>query len=95
MLHFCHQSTPIRQHNVESLGQHLHDLETHLVASLQLPVGEVDAFEQSADLQEELESVLFDLHVAIVVHLAHQFALDPLEVVAEDVVQDNLMQRAD
>ena len=95
LLHFCHQSAPIRQHNVESLGQHLHDLEAHLVASLQLTVGEVDTFEQGADLQEELESVLFDLHIAIVVHLADQFALDPLKIVAEDVVQDNLMQRAD
>ena len=70
LLHFCHQSAPIRQHNVESLGQHLHDLEAHLVASLQLAVCEVDALEQRANLQEELQGVLFVLHITIVVHLA-------------------------
>ena len=92
LLHFCHQSLSIWQHDVKRLSQHLHDLETNLVASLQLSVGEVDTFEQCADLQEELEGVLFDFHVAIVAHLSDQYVLNPLKVVPENIVQDNLMQ---
>lgn len=45
---------PIRNHDVEDLSEHEHDLSESTVAHLELPVGQVDALEEGADLEEEL-----------------------------------------
>lgn len=66
----------------------MHDFQADLVASLQLAVSEpaIDALEKCADFKEKLQSVLFVLDIAIVVHFAYKFRLYPLEVITQDVV---------
>lgn len=75
----------------------MHDFEADLVARLQLAIRKtaVDIFKQRAHFKEKLQSVLFVLHIAVIVHFADKLGLDSLEIITQDVVQDNLMQLAD
>ena len=62
-----------------------------MLASCQLGKGQIDALEQRANLQEELERVLFVLHILVVAHFQNEFALDPFKIIAYDVVQNYLV----
>ena len=54
LLHFGEQRVSVGDHDVEDLRQHLHNFGESIRAVLQLPIGQVRALEQGADLEEKL-----------------------------------------
>ena len=62
-----------------------------MLACRQLGKGQIDALEQRANLQEELERVLFVLYILVVAHLQNELTLDPFKIIAYDVVQNYLV----
>lgn len=79
-------------HDIEDLSEHFHDLCECIGAVLKLPVSQVRAFKQRADLKEELERVFLRLHVRIVTHLSDKLSLYALKIVAKYVIKDGIVK---
>ena len=94
MLDLSYQGLSVGYHYIKDLGKDDHDFSEGAVASLQLPVSQVDTFEKRTDLKEKLERVLLILHIAVVPHFCDQLSLNPLKFFPEDVVEDDLMEGA-
>ena len=83
------------EHHVEDLCKYKHDLSKCTVACLKLPICQVDALQKGAYLKKELERVLFILHITVVSHFLDQLLLNPLKFIAENVVQNDLVELGD